>query len=455
MQTSMSMRGVVPLLACVRGVAAAAAVAGLAAVLAPSTALAAAGDLDPTYGIGGRQTLSFTTSVVPADSAVQPDGKLLVATGLDNTPTATEAFGVVRLRVDGSLDTAFGQHGVASAVFTNFINAPAAMALQPDGRILVAGNAMSADGTLSEFAIARFKPNGALDASFGSGGRVTTNFVGVMPGGVSNPATALVLSPDKRIVVGGAASQCAHCTHDLALARYQANGALDPTFGVGGRVQVAGLPPPNAMALLSNGHLLVLAGSDVAEFDKAGVQVTVTSTTRGARIVARGHVGISGFLADGRIVLAQNVSGVQQVGRCDGSVRDVHVQVSRFMPLGNMDLSFARPLFDFGPGSSPCTNAAQAVLPVDGDGTTLVGGLSTPALSTDVFGVGRLTGDGALDPAFGNGGTVTTAFGQPGQFGFSFVDTLARQADGKVLAIGISGDHQAHTWLTVARYLRM
>ena len=86
-----------------------------------------------------------------------------------------------------------GRCGRTCAAFTNFLNSPNDIALQPDGKIVVAGNAQGADGTVSEFAVARFNANGTLDGSFGAGGKVTTNFVGVMAGGVSNPADSVLI----------------------------------------------------------------------------------------------------------------------------------------------------------------------------------------------------------------------------------------------------------------------
>jgi len=101
-----------------------------------------------------------------------------VVAGFDNTTIATEAFGVVRYLPNGTLDTSFGNHGRTIAAFTNFLNSPNSAAVQSDGKIVVAGEASSADGTLSEFAVARLNENGGLDGSFGTGGKVTTNFVG-------------------------------------------------------------------------------------------------------------------------------------------------------------------------------------------------------------------------------------------------------------------------------------
>jgi len=424
-----------------------AAAAGAAALALVAPAQAAPGDLDPSFGHGGIESLKFPFDVAgPVDAALQPDGRLLVSMALAHAPGATQSFGLARLRADGGIDTDFARNGLAQARFTDFLNTPYAVTPTADGRIVVAGNAESADGTLSEFAVARFLANGQPDKSFGRGGRVTTNFVGVHPGGVSNIATAALALPDGCLLVGGGASQCADCTHRTALARYLADGALDPAFGDGGMVDVVAIAAPNSLALLSNGHLLALADSAIAEFDASGMLVTVASTTTGATIAAQRHVGNSTWLADGRFLAAGVAQG--PFGR-----HDIDIQCSRFEPSGNPDVPFQRPVLDFvGAPSGPQPEAPQAIAAYD-DGRFVVGGLAVPAAGETDFGVARLRADGSLDAAFGSGGTVTTVIDDRKGLQFSFVSALALQPDGRVLAAGLAGNHQGRTFLALARYL--
>jgi uncharacterized delta-60 repeat protein len=422
-----------------------AACAALAVLAGP--AHAAPGDLDASFGHGGIESLKFRSDVSgPMDVALRADGRILVSMALDNTPVATAAFAVARLLADGTLDTNFGHAGLAQATFTDFLNTPYAMALAADGRIVVAGNAESADGTVSEFAVARFLANGKLDRGFGQGGKVTTNFVGVHPGGVSNIATAVLPMPDGRLVVAGGASQCADCVHRTAIARYLAEGALDTTFGTNGLVDLPAIEAPNGLALLSNGHLLALNDTAVAEFDAAGVQVSVVSTTGGATIVAEHHTGNSGFLPDGRFLVAGVAQG-------PFGPHDVDIQCSRFLPVGNRDVPFLQPIFDFtGAPTGPQQEAPQAIA-ATADGRFVVGGLSVPGSGQTDFGVARLSADGSLDTQWGDGGTATTVIDDRPGLQFSFVSALALQADGRILAVGITGNHQGHTMLALARYL--
>ncbi|HYL98764.1 MAG TPA: hypothetical protein VEZ90_07395, partial [Blastocatellia bacterium] len=158
----------------------------------------ASASLDPSFGSGGTVQTSFGVSVMPETAILQPDGKIVVVAGFDNTDIATEAFGLVRYLPDGQLDSNFGNRGSAVAAVTNFLNLPHSVALQPDGRILVAGETVSSSGSTDEFFVARFDANGVLDPSFGSGGLATASF-----GGVRNAAFSMILQRDGRILVSG------------------------------------------------------------------------------------------------------------------------------------------------------------------------------------------------------------------------------------------------------------
>ena len=93
------------------------------------------------FGKGGKTQTTFNLNVIPSDAVLQADGKIVVATGFDNTSIATEAFGLVRYNSNGSLDKGFGTNGKVFTSFTNFINSPAALALQSDGKLVLVGNA--------------------------------------------------------------------------------------------------------------------------------------------------------------------------------------------------------------------------------------------------------------------------------------------------------------------------
>src|SRR5439155_10672104 len=142
-------------------------------------------------------------------------------------------FALARYNADGSVDLTFGSGG---RVVTDFggDDAAFALAVQPDGKIVVAG--VSTGGGSMDFALARYDSDGALDATFGSGGRVVTDLGG------QDEAFALVVQPDGRLVAAGASTAAGNLDLDFALARYNTVGTLDATFGAAGQV-VTGFGP--------------------------------------------------------------------------------------------------------------------------------------------------------------------------------------------------------------------
>ena len=186
------------------------------------------GDLDPTFGSGGKVTTDFGGgSDVAIGVALQPDGKI-VAAGTTSTPGVGgfSDFALARYNSDGSLDATFGSGG---KVTTDFGGGAEAVALQPDGKIVAAGSASPGATIFSDFALARYNPDGSLDATFGSGGKVTTEFTGNF-----DQANAVALQPNGKIVAAGTANT--GTTLEFALVRYKKHGGLDPSFGSGGKV---------------------------------------------------------------------------------------------------------------------------------------------------------------------------------------------------------------------------
>lgn len=185
------------------------------------------GTLDGNFGSGGRLDIDASSGPTGDSSAqallIQPDGKLLVA-GNAEGPSNSD-FLVLRLNSDGSLDQVFGDHGIARNSIGGF-DVANAMVLQPDGRIVLAGQS---DG---DFALARYTSSGALDGSFGSGGVVKTP---VGPG--QDIAYGLTLMPWGRLVAAG--SSRISTTQQgtvVAAVSYNPDGSLDTYFGDGGKV---------------------------------------------------------------------------------------------------------------------------------------------------------------------------------------------------------------------------
>src|SRR5947199_852342 len=243
----------------------------LAVVLQPAPGRAFPGGLDASFGASGIVTTDFAGDDAALALVRQADGKL-VAAGRSNAAGSVD-FALCRYGAEGELDPAFG---TAGRVLTDFGGnrcaggprnarpcqshdecAPGgacvssddvawALALQGDGMVVAAGERRACVGgehdgercqvtddcsafpCVADFALARYRADGSVDLTFGSGGRVVTDFGG------DDTAFALAVQPDGKIVVAGVSTGGG--TMDFALARYDSDGALDTTFGSGGRV---------------------------------------------------------------------------------------------------------------------------------------------------------------------------------------------------------------------------
>jgi uncharacterized delta-60 repeat protein len=165
------------------------------------------------FGVGGVQDNAW-------GSALQPNGKIIL-TGPVKSGGNFE-FGMARLNADGSLDDSFGNGGKVITPFTGGDDFSWSVALQADGKVLLGGRT----GTPA-FALARYNSNGALDNSFGVGGKVVTSI-----GGAPCRGRVVMVQPDGKILLGGNSTLLG--TEDFAIVRYNADGSLDPSFGVGG-----------------------------------------------------------------------------------------------------------------------------------------------------------------------------------------------------------------------------
>ena len=186
------------------------------------------GSLDTSFGTGGKVTTFIGSGNDTAYAlALQPDGKLVVAG--NNVQGSQSVVALARFNPNGSLDSSFGSGGKVAAAIGAYASA-GAVALQPDGKLVVAG--VGDTGSQRTFALARFNPNGSLDSSFGSGGKVTTAI-----GSTLDIAEAIALQPDGKLVAAGSARTGSGDV--FALARYETNGSLDTGFGSGGKLTTA------------------------------------------------------------------------------------------------------------------------------------------------------------------------------------------------------------------------
>ena len=188
------------------------------------------GSLDTSFSGDGKLTTDFTRHEDFAFAiAIQADGKIVV-TGDSGVGGPNETFALARYKPNGSLDATFGGDGKVTTDFTSYPDDATALAIRPDGKIVVAGGAGFGDPN-EKFALARYNPNGSLDATFGGDGKVTTDFTSH-----PDVAFAMALQADGNIVVAGGSSLGTRFNPEFALARYKPNGSLDTSFGGDGKV---------------------------------------------------------------------------------------------------------------------------------------------------------------------------------------------------------------------------
>jgi uncharacterized delta-60 repeat protein len=215
--------------------------------------------LDRGSGAGSKVskvTTDFAGDFDEANALVVQHGKLVAAGSAGIAPgSGTTDFGLARYNRNGTLDTSFGTGGT---VITDFgVSADEAHALVLQGGRLVAAGSTSSEFP-ADFALARYNPDGTLDTSFGTGGKVTTDF----GAGQVEGAYALAAQADGKLVAAGQAVGTASL--DFALARYNPDGTLDASFGTGGTVttDIAGDQDfAHALAVQADGKLVAAGGA--------------------------------------------------------------------------------------------------------------------------------------------------------------------------------------------------
>ncbi len=344
---------------------------------------------EPDAGFGTRG--GVVTAVGPDDdfiraAAIQPDGRIVVA-GTSYGRNGTGAL-AARYRADGSLDRGFGSGGMtpvyggASSLSFN------AVAVQADGRIVAAG--YSGTGASGDFLVMRFLPDGSRDRSFGDRGVVLTDF-----GSSADAAFALAIQPDGKIVAGGETARRGPPASgsEFALARYTADGRLDPGFGAGGRT--------------------------VTELTRADDRITSLALAPDGTILAAGYAGYG---------------------------RGADFALARYRADGRLDPGFGEgglALASAGPGDDVLRSVA-----VRPDGTIVAAGYSFDGARNRIALAGFLR-SGRPDPSFGDKPFFTFAAGGGDSYGYA----LALGRDGAVVVVGSAAGGRGDE-MTVVRFRR-
>ena len=391
------------------------------------------GSLDTTFGSGGKVRTAMGSSTDRGYSvALQSDGKIVVA-GNSSIGTSNDGFAVARYNSDGSLDTTFGSGGKVMTDVGPYGESGYSVALQSNGGIVVAGYAYNSNHD-ADFAVVRYSGNGSLDTTFGSGGKVTTAI------GLSSDdyGYSVAVQPDGKIVVGGYTSNGSD--YDMAVIRYNSAGSLDTTFGSGGKVTTAIGSSDDygyRVVLQSNGKIVVAGSTCTSSYGNDSIAVVrynsagSLDTTFGSGGMVTTAVGLSSDYGYGVALQSDGRVVVAGYTKSRPSAADADFAVVRYNSDGSLDSTF-------GSGGKVTTSIATGDdnaygVAIQSDGKIVVAGCSGGY--NGAFAVVRYNGDGSLDSSFGSGGVVTTAMGLP-YSGAGYCYAVAIQADGKIVVAG-------------------
>jgi uncharacterized delta-60 repeat protein len=400
---------------------------------AAPAAMSAPGDLDPTFGGDGIVRTDLTRfDDYGFAVALQPDGKIVVA-GTKGLGGPNPRVAVVRYSTDGSLDPSFGGgDGKAAIDFTPREDFAYAIRIQADGKIVVAGPA-AYFARNSKFGLARLTADGALDPTFSGDGIVVTDLT---PS--SDFANGMELQANGKIVVVGSVSAGAD-NGKVGVLRYRSDGSLDPLFSGDGKAFIDPTPTFDdglAIGVQPNGQIVVAGAAGVAGPNERFVLIALTRhgsldpTLDGDGMV---FTDVTPKADDPLALAIQGDGRIVVAGRAAQGGHDPKFAVVRYEPDGSLDATFK------GDGVvitnlTPYDDEAYSVA-IAPDGKIVAAGLAGNDGRASRFGVVRYLVDGTRDTTFGGDGIVTTHISP--QFDSAY--GVAVQPDGSIVSSGNAG----------------
>lgn len=303
--------------------------------------------------IGGGADSAFSV-------AIQPDGKVLLAGVCDDGTKSS--FCAARYLPGGTLDTTWNSTGTVITAIGSGSASATAMTLQPDGKVLLAGYCSIGTGSNNGFCVARYLSNGTLDTTWNGTGTVISAV-----GDRSDLATAMALQPDGNVLVAGYCAVGTGIDSDFCAVRYLPNGTLDTTWNGTGKVITpvgSGSDLASALSLQSDGKVLVAGGCAVgvgfafcaARYLSNG---TLDTTWNGTGKVLSAVSGIAQAMTlqpDGKALLAGSCTGNTNTDFC----------AARFLANGNLDTTWNGTGTVVTPIGSDSDSARAVILQTDG-----------------------------------------------------------------------------------------
>jgi uncharacterized delta-60 repeat protein len=375
--------------------------------------LHADGSFDTSFGGDGWATINPTSSTdTVTGMVILPDARI-TAVG-NTTGTTTPGLQVARLQADGSPDLTFDHDGRKSILVGDGAVTVYAAALQADGRLVVAGQALV--GSEVALAVVRLASDGTPDAAFAGDGILLE-----LPGPASIQFESLAYLPDGSYVVGGFryAGSGTNISSRFFVSRYTAAGALDTSFGTGGYAYHPSSTSPAYVAVQSDGKIVGISFNSssfgLVRFNADGT-VDTTFGTAGVAALPAGFTSQAVSLqSDGKILV--------------GGRQSSNVAVARYNADGTLDTTFSGDgVMNFDAGG---TGESVEDLVQQADGRIVVGGTASNGTNNDFF-VARLAADGTLDTSFDVDGYVRATVGANSDN----AGAMVVQADGKIVIGG-------------------
>jgi uncharacterized delta-60 repeat protein len=394
----------------------------------------ASGTLDATFGTGGRVVTSMSSANDRAGGViVQADGKIVVAgTSYTYTSPYVNFIVLIRYNNNGTIDSTFGSNGKINTNFGAGNCDFSAMTIQTDGKIVITCNVNS--GVVSnQIGLVRYKINGSLDSTFGINGKATLGFSTSTTG--YEPFAITIQTDGKIVVTGGSLNGIDSRTF---VARVNANGSSDTTFNLTGIV-ITDVDPKDDRAfsvavqpdgkILVCGHILAFANSSV-QFDMTLIRYNANGIldasfgTNGITIIKQGDGRFMKILNSGKIL-----AGGQDYINTTGTNPKYDFLICRFNANGTLDSTFSSngklitPINAF-------NSFANAML-VQKDNKIVLAGSGTDATNAANFVMTRFSAEGVLDNTFGTSGKVIIPIAS-----FQGFPNMTIQNDGKLLICG-------------------
>ncbi|HEV7893337.1 MAG TPA: hypothetical protein VGP08_22160, partial [Pyrinomonadaceae bacterium] len=365
--------------------------------------------------------------------ALQPDGRIVVGGYAVDLANGDKEFALVRYNYNGTLDTTFNGTGKVVTDFNGTSDRIWGITLQSDGKIVAVGETVSAvfPGT-NDIAVARYNTNGTLDATFGGTGKVTTDH----GAGASNAAYAVTMSGTNIIVAG---YETVSGNNDFMVARYTTAGILDATFGTLG-VTTTGFSGFNdvarAVALDSTGRI-VLGGyaNNGSDDDFAVARYTAAGVLDAGFVAGAGKVAVNIFSpgsADQAFALAVNQGNdaiVLAGSAFNNGTGNKDFALVRYSSAGALQGTITT---DF--GNSPDVAQALVITGAGANAKVIAAGFSRNSTSSDDFALARYNADGTLDTTFDGDGKLTMRINNADERAYG----VAQEFDGKLVAAGFS-----------------